>query len=91
MGIAIAFTTRTPRINLFAHLTENRAFSLIMPAMTVMQLLIVWFGGEVFRCVPLSPADLGRCACLALIVVPLDTIRKCVLRIRREQKKHPLA
>ena len=91
MGIAIAFTTRTPRINLFAHLTENRAFSLIMPAVTVMQLLIVWFGGEVFRCVPLSPADLGRCACLALIVVPLDTIRKCVLRIRREQKKHPLA
>lgn len=87
MGIAIAFTTRTPRINLFAHLTENRAFSLIMPAVTVMQLLIVWFGGDVFRCVPLSPAELGRCALLALTVVPLDTIRKCLLRIRRERKK----
>ena len=85
MGIAIAFTTRTPRINLFAHLTENRAFSLIMPAVTVMQLLIVWFGGDVFRCVPLPPEDLGRCALLALTVVPLDTIRKCVLRIRRER------
>ena len=87
MGIVIAFTTRTPRINLFAHLTENRAFCLIMPAVAVMQLLIVWFGGEVFRCVPLPPAELGRCALLALLVVPLDTVRKCVLRILEERKR----
>ena len=89
MGIAIAFCARTSRINLFAHLGSNRAFSFIMPAVAVIQLLIVYMGGEVFRCVPLAPADLGRAALFALTVVPLDTIRKCVLRLTEQKKKKP--
>ncbi len=89
MGITIAFCARTPRINLFAHLAENRAFSVIMPAVAVIQLLIVYFGGEVFRCVPLPPEDLLRCGLIALTIVPLDTIRKCLgsERLRRAFKE----
>ena len=88
MGIVIAFCTRTQRINLLAHLAENRAFSAIMPAVAAIQLLIVYFGGEVFRCVPLLPTDLLRCAGIALLVIPLDTIRKCVLRLAAQRRKN---
>ena len=91
MGIVIAFTTRTPRINLFAHLAENRSFSLIMPAVLVMQLVIVYFGGEVFRCVPLDSGDLLRAALLSAAVIPLDTVRKCALRLRGIRKENKQA
>ena len=86
MGIGIALCTRTERIRLFAHLGKNRAFAVIMPAVAAIQLVIVYFGGEIFRCVPLRASDLGLCALFAMTVIPADTVRKCVLRIRRERK-----
>ena len=87
MGIGIALCTRTERIQLFAHIRENRAFAVIMPAVAAIQLVIVYFGGEIFRCVPLRASDLGLCALFALTVIPADTVRKCVLRIRRERRR----
>ena len=91
MGIGIALCTRTERIQLFAHLCENRAFAVIMPAVAAIQLLIVYFGGEIFRCVPLRASDLGLCALFALTVIPADTVRKCILRIRREHRRQKSA
>ena len=87
LGIGIALCTRTPRIRLLSHLGKNRAFAVIMPAVAAIQLLIVYFGGDVFRCVPLAPGDLALCAVFAMTVIPADTIRKCVRRILRERKK----
>ena len=87
LGIGIALCTRTERIQLFAHLSENRAFAVIMPAVAAIQLLIVYFGGTVFRCVPLRASDLGLCALFAMTVIPADTVRKCILRIRREHRR----
>ncbi|MGN1346609.1 MAG: HAD-IC family P-type ATPase, partial [Eubacteriales bacterium] len=82
MGIGIAMCTRTSRINLFANLRRNRAFLVIMPAVAAIQLLIIYFGGEVFRCVPLDGHELLLCALFAFTVIPADTIRKCVCKIK---------
>lgn len=87
MGIGIAMCTRTPRINLFANLGKNRAFLIVMPAVAIIQLLIVYFGGDVFRCVPLEGRDLLMCSLFAMSVLPADTIRKCVLGIFEGMKK----
>lgn len=81
MGIGIAMCTRTPRINLFANLGKNRSFIIVMPAVAVIQLLIIYFGGEVFRCVPLRGHDLLMCSLFAMSVLPADTIRKCLMKI----------
>ncbi len=81
MGIGIAMCTRTSRINLFANLSRNRVFLVIMPAVAAVQLLIIYFGGEVFRCVPLDGHELLICALFAFTIVPVDTIRKCVCKI----------
>lgn len=81
MGIGIAMCTRTGRINLFANIGRNRAFLLIMPIVAAIQLLIIYFGGEVFRCVPLDGHELLLCAMFAFTVVPFDTIRKCICKI----------
>jgi magnesium-transporting ATPase (P-type) len=81
MGIGIALCTRTERINPLANIRKNAAFMLIMPVVAAVQLLIIYFGGEVFRCVPLDGQELMVCAMFAFTVIPADTIRKCVCRM----------
>lgn len=80
-GIGIALCTRTDRINLLANIRKNAAFLLIMPVVAAVQLLIIYFGGEVFRCVPLEGRELLLCAMFAFTVIPVDTIRKCICKI----------
>ena len=81
MGIFIAMCTRTTKINLLSGISKNRAFIIIMPAVAAIQLLIVYFGGEVFRCVPLTAKELMTSAMFAFAVIPADAIRKSVQRI----------
>lgn len=87
MGIGIAMCTRTPRINILANITKNRAFLIIMPAVAIMQLIIIYFGGEIFRCIPLTAHELLLCAFFAITVIPADTIRKAIRGIIREKSK----
>ncbi len=84
MGIGIALCTRTPRLNPFSNIGKNAAFLIIMPMVALIQLVIIYFGGDVFRCVPLEVRDLGICALFALTVIPADTIRKAVISLGRK-------
>ena len=83
-GICCAFNCRTTRINLASYLSLNPAFISIMTATCFVQLLIVYFGGEVFRTVPLSPRDLGSALLLAFTVVPFDMTRKFLTRRKKQ-------
>lgn len=79
-GIFNSFNVRTPGINLFSHLAGNKPFILIMTLVAAVQLLIIYFGGEVFRCEPLSARHLAIAALLAFSVIPADILRKIVFR-----------
>lgn len=89
MGIGIAVCTRTERIYPFAGIGKNRAFMVIMPLVAAIQLLMIYFGGEIFRCVPLDGHELALCAVFAFTVIPVDTIRKCVCRLITDKAKKP--
>lgn len=75
-GICSAFNARTPRINIFANLGKNKAFLIIMPAVAVIQLLIIYFGGEAFRTVPLELNELCLTAAFSVTIIPADMLRK---------------
>ncbi|MCD8312237.1 MAG: calcium-translocating P-type ATPase, PMCA-type [Firmicutes bacterium] len=77
-GIFTAFCCRTDRVNIFSGLSKNRAFIFIMSATCVVQLLIVYFGGDVFRTTPISARDLSFALTLAFSVVPFDMLRKAL-------------
>ncbi len=79
-GIFMAFNCRTTRINIFSHLGKNPTFILIMTATATVQLLIVYFGGEVFRTTPLAACDLVSALVIAFFVVPFDVARKLVFK-----------
>lgn len=75
-GVFNAFNARTSRLNLTANLLHNPGFVVIMTAVAAVQLLLVYFGGELFRTVPLSVAQLQSVILLAAVVIPFDLLRK---------------
>ena len=83
-GVHFAFTVRTPRIRFTAGLGQNRAFLVILPAVAMIQLLIVYFGGSIFHTVPLSGETLLWCWLLSWTVLPADALRKYICRKRED-------
>lgn len=80
-GIFNSFSARTHRLNLFAHLHKNPAFAFIMALVAVVQLLLIYFGGTLFRTAGLTLPELRTVLLIAFLVVPADAIRKLVLRL----------
>ncbi len=79
-GIFNSFNARTHRLNLLAHLRRNPSFVLIMAAVTGVQLLLIYWGGSLFRTAGLSAGELWRMLLLAATVIPVDGVRKLTLR-----------
>ena len=75
-GICNAFNARTSRRNLLADLRHNPAFLAIFAAVAAIQVLLVQFGGTVFRTTPLPLSDIVSVALLAATVIPFDLARK---------------
>ena len=85
-AVANSFNVRTPRVNLLADLRRNPALLGIMTAVAAAQLLMVYVGGGVFRTAPLTLRELLAVLGLALLVVPVGTVRKLLLRAIRRGK-----
>ena len=81
LGIMQFFNARTERINLFSGLKKNPSFISITMLVMAVQLLMVFFGGDLFRTTPLSFGVLAGIFSLSFAVVPLDVIRKVIMRI----------
>lgn len=82
-GIFVCFNSRTPRINLFAHLRENKSFVIIMLLISVAQMGFIYFGGDVFRAVPLKLHDLMCIIAISFSVVIFDLLRKLIMKCLR--------
>ncbi len=80
------FNARTDRLNLFAGLTKNRAFLLIMTAVCAIQIGFIYLGGSVLRTAPLTPRELLITLALSLCVIPAEFLRKILFRIFRGRK-----
>ncbi len=84
-GIANSFNARTHRLNLTAHLGKNPAFITIMAAVCAIQMLLIYFGGSMFRVAGLQFKELVSILLLALTVVPVDMLRKLLVRAARRR------
>lgn len=75
------FNARTNRLNLLANILSNPAFVFIMVLIAVVQIMMIYMGGSVFRTTGLSTSDLWRVIMLASTVIPIDLTRKLILRL----------
>ena len=80
-GIFNSFNARTTRLNLFAYLSKNKGFLIIISLITIIQLALIYFGGALFRTDCLTVNELLRVIALSALVIPFDIIRKLLLRI----------
>lgn len=74
-----SLNTRSERFNLFEHIGENKNFMLVMGAIFVMQTIIIQIGGEVFGTTVLSLKALLVSMLLAVLIIPVDLIRKAIV------------
>ena len=84
MGIFNAFNARTHRLNLFAHLSKNKVFLLIILFILSIQIYLIYYGGDLFRAYGLNPFEFDIMILLSLTVVPVDWLRKIYLRKQGE-------
>lgn len=75
-----SLNTRSERVNLFEHLSENKRFALVMGSIFILQTLIIEFGGAVFETTMLDPKSLLVSMGLGFIIIPVDLIRKLFVR-----------
>lgn len=78
MGIFNCFNARTPRLNLLSDLNKNKVFILIILFIIVVQLYLIYYGGNLFRTYGLSVRELIITILLAATVMPVDWLRKLV-------------
>lgn len=77
-----AFNARTHRLNILSNLKKNKVFMLIIVFIVAMQIVMIYYGGSVFRTSGLTLKELIITIILAFSVVPVDNIRKLLLRSR---------
>lgn len=80
MGIFNCFNARTCRLNLVADILKNKVFLIVIAFILVVQLILIYFGGELFRTAGLTLQELEIMILLAATVIPVDWLRKIYLR-----------
>ncbi len=81
-GLFNCFNARSERVRMFAGLSKNRPFLLIMGCIAIIQLCIIYFGGALFRAAPLTAAELLRVVLLSATVLPFDFVCRILMRLR---------
>ena len=81
-GIFNCFTSRCERIWLFSNIEKNKMFILIMSGICLIQCLMIYYGGAVFRCVPLMYYELSFVILLASSVVPFEIMRRLLFKLK---------
>lgn len=72
------FCVRTHEINIFEYLAANKSFIWIMALIAIIQILIVYFGGSVFRTVKLDINHIVLVSLIAFTIVPINTAMKYI-------------
>lgn len=82
MSIFNSFNARTHRLNILANLSKNKVFLAIIMFIVIVQIYLMYYGGDLFRTYGLNPLEFEIMTLLALTVIPVDFIRKLYLRKR---------
>ena len=82
IGIFNSFNARTHRLNLFANILKNKVFIIIISFIIIVQLFLLYFGGNLFRTSGLTLKEFEIMILLSMTVIPIDFLRKYLLRKR---------
>lgn len=82
ISIFNSFSARTHRLNILANITKNRVFIGIISFVIIMQIILIYKGGDLFRTSGLTILEFIIMMMFSLTVIPVDFIRKIILKYR---------
>lgn len=85
MGLFNSFNARTTRINLLSNISRNKVFLIIILFIVIVQLYLIYYGGSLFRAFGLTIKELEVTILLALTVIPVDWIRKILIKRKHHE------
>lgn len=74
------FNARTEHVNVLSNIGLNVQFLVVMGTILLIQFVFVTFGGDVLSVEPLALQHWLLCAAIAFMVIPLDLLRKLIMR-----------
>ncbi|MDD4407508.1 MAG: calcium-translocating P-type ATPase, PMCA-type [Bacilli bacterium] len=87
IGIFNAFNARTKARNLFYNITQNKVFLIIFLLVTLIQIYLIYYGGNIFRTYGLTIKEFILIIMIAFSVIPFDIARKTYL-IKKNNKEY---
>lgn len=75
-----SLNTRSEKLNIFEHIGQNKNFIRVMGAIFILQTIIIEIGGKVFGTTMLSPLALVVSMLLGLLIIPVDMVRKVIMK-----------
>lgn len=75
-----SFNARTHRLNILSNILKNKIFLIIVILITLIQILLIYFGGDLFRTIGLNFKELQVMIFMSATVIPIDFLRKLYLR-----------
>ena len=80
MMIFNSFNARTSRLNIFANLLSNKVFLGVIIFIVIVQVLLIYYGGDLFRTTYLSIKEIEIMLICAFSVIPVEFFRKLYLK-----------
>lgn len=77
-----AFNARTESIDLLKNLSLNKQFLIVMTGIGITQIIMTYYGGSILRTAGLTFMEWIVVLCLAITIIPLDMLRKYILKKR---------
>ena len=79
-----SFNARTHRLNLLANIYKNKVFLVIIAFIVAVQVILIYYGGELFRTSGLTLFEFEIMILFAFSVIPFDWGRKIYLKRRNK-------
>ena len=80
MMIFNSFNARTSRLNIFANLLSNKVFLGVIIFIVIVQIILIYYGGDLFRTTSLSLKEIEIMLICAFSVIPVEFFRKLYLK-----------
>ena len=78
-----SLNVRSENLNILEHIGSNKPYFLIMGLIAAIQVIMVYFGGEIFSCYGLSGTEWLVVIAAAVSVIPVDLLRKAIRNRRK--------
>lgn len=80
LAVFNSFNARTHRLNIFAHLKQNKPFIFIILFIIIVQIFIIYSGVSIFSTTPIKLLEFLLVILIAITIIPIDFIRKIILK-----------